>query len=755
MERVKHIGRAIFYSLPIRLVIRQIRKHKILLLFWIILLGLLSGAIGESVGGPYLFLEPEYLGKENFWSVFMVGSALGGFLFAYMITVYINESYRFPFVASNRSPFYTLSFNNFLIPGTFIFAYFYKFIEYHTSVAGGFTWPVAEKVLGLGMGILFIFLFSASYFFANRTVIGWFGERLQKGFLRHIPRKRWVILGKARKSIRYQERTDNYLRFPFRIISVSSGPSNDLRAMVKSLSQNHGKLLMFQVAIFLLIAVLGLLENNRYFQIPAGASFLLIFSLAMMVSGAITFWFYRSGVMTIFSIAVVFVLYNNIGVFQEKNQAFGMDYQTTPAPYTQERLDEISSEEIYQQDRVATLQALDQWKIRYQEKYGNHQKPKAVLVCASGGGLRSAFWTFRVMQHLDSLTLGQFHDETRLMSGASGGMFGLAYFRELYMRRLKGEVNNIQDSQYSKKASRDLLNRIFFKIFTDILLPNRKVKMGEHTYDRETGYSFDQQLATNIPELSGRRIGDYTQWEKTGQIPTLILNPTILNQGKKLYISSSPVSFLTRASQITERYMSKSVGIEFRRLFENQSADSLLMTTALRMNATFPIILPAVELPSQPAMEVIDAGAIDNYGTQTAVKYLFEFKDWFEANTEGVLIVQIRDNGRDDPIREVSQKGLNKFLTPLGNGYYSIAEAKDMSNDYLLEFVQEWYKGPIEIVPIEYPRETSDRPASLSWHLTQREKNNILSCLDVPQNQQSFQMIEAWYRDYLVARGKF
>ena len=67
MNRVKHIGAVIYYSLPIRLVVRQIRKHKVLLLFWVILLGLLSGTIGEALGGPYLFLEPEYLGKENFW----------------------------------------------------------------------------------------------------------------------------------------------------------------------------------------------------------------------------------------------------------------------------------------------------------------------------------------------------------------------------------------------------------------------------------------------------------------------------------------------------------------------------------------------------------------------------------------------------------------------------------------------------------------------------------------------------------------
>ncbi len=38
------------------------------------------------------------------------------------------------------------------------------------------------------------------------------------------------------------------------------------------------------------------------------------------------------------------------------------------------------------------------------------------------------------------------------------------------------------------------------------------------------------------------------------------------------------------------------------------------LLTALRINATFPYVLPNVWLPSKPVIDVMDAGLRDNYG---------------------------------------------------------------------------------------------------------------------------------------------
>ena len=152
-------------------------------------------------------------------------------------------------------------------------------------------------------------------------------------------------------------------------------------------------------------------------------------------------------------------------------------------------------------------------------------------------------------------------------------------------------------------------------------------------------------------------------------------------------------------------------------MFAEQEADSLHFVSALRMNATFPFVLPLVELPSEPAMFVMDAGAVDNFGVTTAVQYLCEFKEWFAKNSDGVLLVQIRDNKRLDPIQDVSQIGyVSRSFSPLGKGYKSMVESREMAYDRLLESAAKWFDGNLEIVSFEYPMETSDEPASISFH---------------------------------------
>ncbi|MCI4671039.1 MAG: patatin-like phospholipase family protein [Bacteroidia bacterium] len=754
MKNLIQIISAIRFSLPVRLVVRQIRHHKTVLLFWLVLIGFLSGAIGKNLGVAFLFLEPEYMGEESFWSLFLVGSALGMFLFAYSIIIYINESYRFHFLAFTNHPFFTLAFNNFIIPSIFIIWYYYDFISYHNSLHGGFNFEVFDKILGLTTGIFFVFLISATYFFANRTIVHRYSRKLEKGIAQSSKHNRKVIISKAKESFKDKQRADSYL-VPFRAFKVNSEMYGDFRQVIKVLNQHHGKLLLFQVFVFLMIAVLGFLEGNVWFQIPAGATVLLIFSLGLMVMGALRFWFRQSSILTVAVAMVIFLAYNEMDLFKTENQAFGMNYETEEALYTHEALHQLQKQEYHIQDKQAAIRQLDNWKAAYQAKYGTEEKPRAVLVTASGGGLRSAFWTFRVLQCLDSISHGRMTDEMRFMSGASGGTFGLAYFRELYMRRQMGEIDSLMNPRFQENISQDILNRIIFKKFTDLILPNRKVSFGNNKYDWETGYSFDQQISQNLPELAQRRLGDYAEYEELGKIPLLVLSPTILNQGRQLFISSSPISYLTKPNQVSNQFETRSKGIEFRRMFKDQEADSLWMITALRMNATFPLVLPVVELPSKPRMEIMDAGAIDNYGTTTAMKYLFEMKEWFAENTSSIVYVQIRDNVREDPIKKNSKKDiLNEFLTPLGGGVYSMAQAKDLGSDFLLEFLDEWYPGIIEVVPVVYPKEIERDPASLSWHLTLREKRNIEKSLFLTYNQQSFLAVSELYKSHLLAKIK-
>ncbi|MFX6808040.1 hypothetical protein ABTH26_20245, partial [Acinetobacter baumannii] len=75
---------------------------------------------------------------------------------------------------------------------------------------------------------------------------------------------------------------------------------------------------------------------------------------------------------------------------------------------------------------------------------------------------------------------------------------------------------------------------------------------------------------------------------------------------------------------------------------------NIKVLSALRMNATFPYVLPNVWLPTKPIIDVMDAGLRDNFGLETTFRFLETFKDWFKQNTSKVVLIQIRDRSEDD-----------------------------------------------------------------------------------------------------------
>ena len=73
-----------------------------------------------------------------------------------------------------------------------------------------------------------------------------------------------------------------------------------------------------------------------------------------------------------------------------------------------------------------------------------------VFVCASGGGHRASMFTMAMLQYADSTCGGKLMKQTVLMTGASGGMLGVAYFRELYYQNyLQQNKINLNDKKYT------------------------------------------------------------------------------------------------------------------------------------------------------------------------------------------------------------------------------------------------------------------------------------------------------------------
>ena len=167
---------------------------------------------------------------------------------------------------------------------------------------------------------------------------------------------------------------------------------------------------------------------------------------------------------------------------------------------------------------------------------------------------------------------------------------------------------------------------------------------------------------------------------------------------------------------------------------------NLRLLTALRMNATFPYVLPNVWLPTNPVIDVMDAGFRDNFGEQTAIRFLNEFREWLQQNTSGVVLLQIRDRktgGWENPyesndITEI----ITKPLLLLQNNWYKMQE---YNQDDLLSLSQNGMGFPFRKLIFQYVPKTEDAGAALNFHLTTQEKLNITGALDNSDNHRAFQ----------------
>jgi hypothetical protein len=426
-----------------------------------------------------------------------------------------------------------------------------------------------------------------------------------------------------------------------------------------------------------------------------------------------------------------------------------MDYQAPPAPYTLERIKLLSNSGNFHKDRTHTLRILEHWKAKASEGLPEGRKPKMVFVCSSGGGMLASLWTLRSLQYLDSATQGRLMRQTALMTGSSGGMIGNAYFRELWWRQQQGLVENAYDRQYPRKIALDKLTpTIFAFVVADFMFRFQTFELAGREHYRDRGYSLERQFLLDTDSMLDMPLAAYRKPEEEGKIPLLFIAPTIVNDGRKLYISPQPISYMNTGRPLANRHReTKVVGVEFRRMFDQQGADSLRFMTALRMNATFPYITPSVVLPSAPAVSIMDAGLADNFGVSDAAHFIYVFQDWINANTSGVVLLSLRVVPREEGKRHgLGMGSQSQLTTPISGVLGNMFAMQDVGNERELQYLEDLLQVPLHQVNFEYLNESNKElveEASLSWRLTRREQQGVLDAVESPYNQKARETLQA------------
>jgi len=740
--------KSIYHFFPVQLLLLHIKKFQVLLVFWLILFSTLNGGFMRSYGAGALFLSPEYMGTVSAASFAIVGMATGIFIMSWNITTFILFCRHFRFLATTTKPFLKYCINNSILPMIFLVFYCVKAVQFtHTKEllpTGRILWLSTGFLLGFGA----IIAASLFYFFrADKTIIRRMTPVISnpKLFKSHFRREE-VKLNESRLM-----KVSWYLNSPT-TIRKTRDVSHYSKDFIESIFNRHhiSAVLSIFVAFIFLIAV-GFFMDSRYFQLPAAASILIFFAILISLSGAFTY-FLQSWSMPFF--VLVFLALNLLyryNVIDPTNKAYGLNYtrEESRPLYDKQTLLELCSEDHVAADKANMLRILERWKVRQ-----GVEKPVLFLVNTSGGGNRSATFTMSILQRLDSLCGGQLMRKTFLITGASGGMLGAAYFREL--ARLKDAGNaeiRLQDRRYVDDISGDLLNTLFSSfVARDLASPAQKFRVGDYEYIKDRGYAFEQKLDANTRGMLNRQLKDIKADESAAKTPLMFFNPVITRDSRALIISSQPVSFLMRPRYDSTRIPSMDPdAVDFGALFARQGPDNLRLLTALRMNATFPYVLPNVWLPTEPVIDVMDAGFRDNFGEMNAIRFLNAFREWLRDNTSGVVLLQIRDRktgGWESPYESVNvTEIITKPLLLLQDNWYKMQE---YNQDDLLSLAQNGMGFPFHKLVFQYAPKSEDAGAALNFHLTTQEKLNIISSLDNAANQKTF----AQFNEYAGGRQR-
>lgn len=735
---MRRILNDIYFSFPVQLFILHFRKYQVLLIFWLMLGSIIDSEFMKGFGADALFFVPEYMNNVNALSAGLVGVAMGVFFMSWNITTFILHTKRFKFLAAASKPFLKYCINNAILPALFLIFYLVRSFQFNLSKELMTAGEHLMLVGGFTLGFILLLAFSFIFFFrADRRILRSMAHVIaNREHFRsaYDPHKKPQTDGFGMKVGYYLS-----VRFSLRKArNVSHYSENFLDSIFK---QHHFTAIKGILFAFAFLILAGFFLDLKFFQVPAAVSITIFFALMVSIIGALTYFLQSWSVLFVI---VLFILLNALyknEIIDPRNKAYGVNYNNKEQrpPYTKESLQQLCTPLQIKADKDSMIKVLENWKQKQAS-----EKPVIVFINVSGGGLRSAAFVMNMFQKLDSASNGQLMRQTFLITGASGGMLSASYFRELYLEKQQGKKISLQNPQYLSNITQDLLNPVFTSLVSrDIFSPAQKFSVGPYRYIKDRGYAFEQKLNENTGGILNKQLNDYAADEQAANIPLMIFNSVITRDGRKMMACTQPLSFMMKPAAFEQDSSYSPDGVDFTSLFNQQNPTNIRLLTALRMNATFPYVLPNVWLPSEPVIEVMDAGVRDNFGQETALRFIDNFKDWIAANTSGVVLLQFRDRLKDNwqyPLETGSVTDvLVKPASMLQHNWYKL-------QDYFQADQFGYFAGdstcPVQRLTFMYVPFSEDSRASLSFHLTAAEKKDVIASFSTGYNQQVLHELE-------------
>lgn len=733
---MRKVLNSIFRFLPVQLFLLHFRKYQLFLVFWIILVLVITGHFASVFGAATLFLAPEYLGHTGLRSMFLLGGAMAVFVMAWHITTFIINNTRIPFLGAVRYAFIKYCLNNSLLPLIFLVFYTITSIRYQMVNEKADLWKVLVYHGSFYIGFTLVILISFAYFFRV-------GRDLLKVVIGRIANPARIRHYVPYDSLDYNIdliKADTYLTGTFRIKKFSEEESYHPRLLNTVLRKHSRNATTATIFAILLLVLLGLFSEKPELRVPAAASFLLLFSVIMGMVGSVKYFLRSWEILgwVVFVSILAFLVKER--VVDLRSIAYGLNYKTEQPQYNYKELRKVFSKERYTKDRNNELHRLDKWKARQED----HKKPPLVIISVSGGGSRASYWTFRALQYADSLSGEKVFDHTVMLTGASGGMIGAAYWRALHDEYHSGRLRDPYNPIYQDNIGKDLLNSIIFSLASvDLFSPFNKISLAGYSYTKDRGYAMEQELIRNTEGVLDKKIGDYKQKEAEGEVPMVVINGTIVNDGRRLMMCAQPLSYLSQSEYDIKNTNYPAIdGVDFATFFKEENPYNLRLPTALRMNATFPYILPVVKLPSEPSINIMDAGLRDNFGGELSGRYLHTIREWVKYNAGKVIMLQIRDTRQYEIFPPSEMNSLGKMLAdPLFTIQNKWEPFQSYGQGYIKDYLKDYFGDQLQFITLQYIPEDGKKAAALNFHITAKEQEDILESINRKENQQAIKKL--------------
>jgi hypothetical protein len=478
--------------------------------------------------------------------------------------------------------------------------------------------------------------------------------------------------------------------------------------------------------------------------VPAGFVIAIAFSLAVSAYGAVRWWCAGFATTALFAAFAVWVLLAALPGYRHTLRDFEAAYHD-PKPITWgDRIAPASA------NLLAPAEVLANWKTRVPSVAG---QPRLVIVAVDGGGIRAATWAVSLLTAVEK-DVPEFPHHLKVITGASGGMVGAAYYVASLMPPVPGQVPVHQTVSGAHLGREEMLAAIS----ADSLEPAvRKLIFGDlfplpFRAWGDRGYALEREWEKRT-EVLAATFADLSPGEKEGWRPSLVVSPVIVEDGRRLLISNLDLEPLTKPG-----HGDSVSALELRRMIPG--ADRLRLSTAVRMSASFPYVTPAVELPTIPLRRVVDAGYYDEHGVDLAMRWILHNEAALRAVASQIALIEIPDQ----PIRPRTfpdpcppawwSRGLADLVTPPQGVLSSKDAATNFRNDDLIAqvrshlnqdkpFFEMFHFVPYAETPLPacFPAATREdwlscadvyckaldreRPLPLSWHMTRHDRGRL------------------------------